>query len=229
VLTLESVIGQSQVEPGNRTTIHFIGCLGFHGAPYEQEGIRHVFLTHSHVDHSASLPIFIENAWTPAGELPSDLRQVGDFWMPYKRHIFNDVMWPDFVFLSKKMYPFLRLCPLDAELPVEAGGLRITPVRLNHVVPTFGFVITDDQNAVIVAGDTGPTERLWEVAHQTSGLRAVFLEACFPNSLKRLAEASLHLTLRRETGAVHDFSRRRRILVGQRARAGSVRRSHCQA
>lgn len=110
-----------------------------------------------------------------------------------QRHIFNDVMWPDFVFLSKKMHPFLRLCPLDTELPVEAGGLRITPVRLNHVVPTFGYVIADGQTTIIVAGDTGPTERLWEVAHQAAGLRAVFLEACFPNSLKRLAEVSLHL------------------------------------
>lgn len=169
------------------------GCLGFHGTPSEQEMIRHVFLTHSHVDHTASLPIFIENAWTPMGECPR-IYGSSETLDALQRYIFNDVMWPDFVLLSKKMHPFLRLCPLDAEMPVEADGLRITAVRLNHVVPTFGYVITDGHTAVIVAGDTGPTERLWEVAHATSGLRAVFLEACFPNSLKRLAAASLHLT-----------------------------------
>jgi ribonuclease BN (tRNA processing enzyme) len=169
------------------------GCLGLHGTPHEQEKIRHVFLTHSHLDHTASLPIFIENAWTPTGEC-SQIYGSSETLDAVQRHIFNDVMWPDFVFLSKKMHPFLRLCPLGTELPVEADGLRITPVRVNHVVPTFAYVITDDQTAVIVAGDTGPTERLWEVAHQTAGLRAVFLEACFPNSMKRLAEASLHLT-----------------------------------
>ena len=32
------------------------------------------------------------------------------------------------------------------------------------------------------------------MAHKTSGLKAIFLEACFPNSLKGLAEASMHLT-----------------------------------
>ncbi len=42
--------------------------------------------------------------------------------------------------------------------------------------------------------DPGPTKRLWEVAHQTRDLRAVFLEACFPNSLTRLAKVSLHMT-----------------------------------
>jgi ribonuclease BN (tRNA processing enzyme) len=177
----------------NETIAVDAGCLGLHGTPREQETIRHVFLTHSHFDHTATLPIFVENAWTPTGECPR-IYGSSETLDAVQRHIFNDVMWPDFVFLSKNMHPFLRLCLLDTELPVEAGGLRITPVRLNHVVPTFGYVITDDKTAVIVAGDTGPTERLWEVAHQTSGLRAVFLEACFPNSLKRLAEASLHLT-----------------------------------
>jgi ribonuclease BN (tRNA processing enzyme) len=68
------------------------------------------------------------------------------------------------------------------------------PVPVDHLVPTFGYVIADDRSAVIIAGDTGPTARLWEVARQTPDLRAVFLEACFPNSLKRLAEASCHLT-----------------------------------
>jgi ribonuclease BN (tRNA processing enzyme) len=177
----------------NGTVAVDAGCLGLHGTPHEQETIRHVFLTHSHLDHVASLPIFLENVWTPVGECPL-IYGSSETLDAVQRYIFNDVMWPDFVFLSKKTHPFLRLCPLDAELPVEADGLRITPVRVNHQVPTFGYVISDDQTAVIVAGDTGPTERLWEVAQKTSGLRAVFLEASFPNSMKRLAEISFHLT-----------------------------------
>jgi len=109
-------------------------------------------------------------------------------------HIFNDVMWPDFVALSENMPAYLRLCPLQAEVAVEADGLRITPVWVGHVVPPFGYVVSDGESAVIVAGDSGPTTRLWEVAHRTAGLRAIFLEACFPNAMNRLAEMSLHLT-----------------------------------
>ena len=177
----------------NRTVAIDAGSLGFHGTPQEQEAIRHVFLTHSHSDHTASLPIFIENVWTPSGECPRvyGSRETLD---SVQRHIFNDVVWPDFVALSKNMRPFLHLCTLHPEVQVEANGLRIIPVLVDHLVPTFGYVIADDHGAVIVAGDTGPTERLWEVAHQTAGLRAVFLEACFPNSMKRLAETSHHLT-----------------------------------
>jgi hypothetical protein len=83
---------------------------------------------------------------------------------------------------------------LQVEVPVEADGLRLTPVPVEHVVPTFGYVVSDGQSAAIVAGDSGPTARLWEIAHQTSGLRAIFLEASFPNSMTQLAEVSLHLT-----------------------------------
>jgi len=67
-------------------------------------------------------------------------------------------------------------------------------VLVNHVVPTFGYVVDDGESAVIFGGDSGPTDRLWEIAHQTPGLRAVFLEACFPNSMTGLAQASLHMT-----------------------------------
>src|SRR5215470_6514673 len=177
----------------NGTVAIDVGCLGFYGTPQEQETVRHVFLTHSHADHTASLPIFVENAWTPAGNA-ARVYGSSETLDGVQKHIFNNVMWPDFVALSKNMPAFLHLCPIDAETPVQADGLQITPVPVNHVVPTFGYVVSDGKTAIIFGGDSGPTARLWQVAHQTAGLHTVFLEACFPNSLTGLASASLHLT-----------------------------------
>src|SRR5215472_15303729 len=169
------------------------GCLGFWGTPQQQETVRHVFLTHAHADHTASLPIFVENAWTPAEECPM-IYGSAETLEAVQKHIFNDQIWPDFIAISRTMSPFLRVCPLRHEVPARADGLMITPVQVNHLIPTFGFVVSDGESAVIFGGDSGPTERLWEIARQTQGLRAVFLEACFPNSMTRLAEVSLHLT-----------------------------------
>lgn len=170
-----------------------VGCTGCYGSPQEQEAIRNIFLTHSHTDHTASLPILIENAWTPTDQCPTiyGSRETLD---AVQKHIFNNVMWPDFVALSRETPPFLRLSSLRAEMPVKAAGLRLTPVPVHHVVPTFAYVVEDGRSAVIFGADSGPTNRIWEVAHRTPNLRAVFLEACFPNSLHDLARASLHLT-----------------------------------
>ncbi|HEY4049413.1 MAG TPA: 3',5'-cyclic-nucleotide phosphodiesterase [Acidobacteriaceae bacterium] len=197
------LLGSSIPEPARRqyVTSYLIngavgidaGCTGFHDSPQEQEAVKNLFLTHSHIDHTASLPIFVENAWTPAGDCPTiyGSRETLD---AMQKHIFNDVIWPDFIALSRNTSPFLRLCHLEPETPLQAAGLRITPVPVNHVVPTFGFVVSDAHSSVIFGADSGPTDRIWDVAHQTPNLRAVFLEACFPNSLAGLAKVSLHLT-----------------------------------
>jgi ribonuclease BN (tRNA processing enzyme) len=177
----------------NDTVAIDAGCLGFSGTPQEQEAIKHVFLTHSHSDHTATLPIFVENAWTPAGNCPR-IYGSADTLEDVQNHIFNNSIWPDFIALSQKMPPFLQVKPIMAEECVEAGGLRITPVDVNHVIRTFGYVVSDGNAAVIFGGDSGPTDRLWEIAHQTPGLRAIFLEACFPSSMTSLALASLHMT-----------------------------------
>ena len=177
----------------NETVGIDVGCLGFYGTPQEQEAIKHVFLTHSHADHTASLPIFVENAWTPAGNCPR-IYGSHETLDVVQKHIFNNFIWPDFVVLSRDRMPFLYLRPIHPEAPVEADGLKITPVCVNHVVPTFAYIVDDGKSAVIFGADSGPTARLWEVAHQTTTLRAVFLEACFPNCLTSLAMASRHLT-----------------------------------
>jgi ribonuclease BN (tRNA processing enzyme) len=39
------------------------GSLGFYRPAHDQARIRHVLLTHTHIDHLASLPIFVENAF----------------------------------------------------------------------------------------------------------------------------------------------------------------------
>jgi ribonuclease BN (tRNA processing enzyme) len=177
----------------NGTVAVDAGCLGLHGTPRDQETVRHVLLTHAHADHIATLPLFIENVWNSSPDCPSvyGSPQTLD---ALRRSIFNNEIWPDFVALSERMPPFLRLQSLQPEVPFEAGGLTVTPVWVDHSIPTFGYVVQDGGTAVIFAGDSGPTTRLWEVAHETAGLRAVFLEASFPNSMRAIAEASRHLT-----------------------------------
>lgn len=189
-----------------------VGCTGCYGSPQEQEVIRNIFLTHSHTDHTASLPILVENAWTPTDECPT-IHGSAETLDAVQKHIFNDVMWPDFVAISRSTSPFLRLSPLQPETPIEVAGLRLIPVPVDHIVPTFAYVVDDGRSAVIFGADSGPTNRIWAVAHRTPNLRAVFLEACFPNSLHDLAKASLHLTPEMFAGEVAKIPRGVRVIA----------------
>ena len=168
------------------------GSIGFAPLPV-QRAIQHVFLSHAHLDHVASLPIFLDNVYKPGPEAVS-LYAGKPTWDALQQHLFNDVVWPDFVRLSLSESPFFHFQPIESGVAVSAAGLTIHPVSLDHVISTLGFIIDDGTSAVAIVSDTSPTDRIWEVARSLPHLKAVFLEASFPNSLQWLADKANHLT-----------------------------------
>ena len=80
--------------------------------------------------------------------------------------MFNNRTWPDFVALSEGEYRLLRLEALEPDRPIEVAGLKITPIPVDHVVPTLGFLVEDGRSAVVIASDTGPTDLLWRRASE---------------------------------------------------------------
>ena len=169
------------------------GCIGFYRTPREQRRIKHLFLSHTHMDHLASLPTFLVNTYTGDGDCVTVYGS--EFVLDcLRRDVFNDRLWPDFLRLSVEGPPFLKLQLLRPGQTVECGGLRVTPEAVDHLVPTMGFLIEDEAVAVVISSDTGPTGALWERANRAANLKAVFVETAFPDALDGLAEASKHLT-----------------------------------
>jgi len=77
----------------------------------------------------------------------------------------------------------------------EIGPLRITAVRMNHPVETFGFRLEHAGRSLAYSADTGPTEALVELAHDADVL---LCEASFAPPADAAAAAALpdglHLT-----------------------------------
>lgn len=169
------------------------GSIGYLPSIADQRRIRTVFLSHSHLDHVASLPIFLDNVYEHGPNCPT-IYAGAEVIAALRSDFFNERVWPDFVRLSGEESPFLRLVELKAEIPVDVGGVSITPVALNHVVPTFGFLIEDAAAAVAIVCDTLPTERVWQLLGEATNLAAVFIEVSFPNSMQWLADKAKHLT-----------------------------------
>jgi ribonuclease BN (tRNA processing enzyme) len=169
------------------------GCLGFHRTAQEQAQVQHVLLSHSHIDHIGSLPIFVDNVFEAARSCVTVYGGAAVLEC-LRKDIFNDRVWPDYFRLASADAAFLKLEQLEPDQTVTIAGLRITPVLVDHVVPTLGFVIQDEDAAIVIVSDTGPTERIWEYANRTPSLKAVFLEVTFPTALTALAELTKHLS-----------------------------------
>ncbi|HZY83201.1 MAG TPA: 3',5'-cyclic-nucleotide phosphodiesterase [Gemmataceae bacterium] len=188
------------------------GCLGFAHSPEQQARVRHVLLSHTHLDHLASLPIFLENVYEADGPGVT-IHGSTPVLECCQRDLFNDRIWPDFVALSRDGMPFLKLSPFEPGQTIDLDGLRITAVALDHVVPTVGYLIADADSTVAFVSDTGPTDAVWRHANAASNLKAVFLEATFPNSLTWLAEVSKHLTPALFAGEAAKLTRPARLIA----------------
>jgi ribonuclease BN (tRNA processing enzyme) len=177
----------------NRRIALDAGAIGFWGTPEEQLVIDHLLLTHAHLDHIASLPIFLENVYDLRDRPPVVYasRAVLDV---LQRDVFNEQVWPDFVALSQRTRPFVSLVHFEAGETIEVEGMQITAVAVNHTVPTNGFLLRDESGTVAFVPDTAPTEEIWVRASACSDLLAVVVETTFPDELDWLACESKHLT-----------------------------------
>ena len=173
----------------------------------EQRAVRHVVLTHTHMDHTATLPFLIENIFGSNDE-PVTIYCTSKSLAAVRRHLFNNDTWPDFSRIPDHLYPMVAFEAIEPERPIvirglHGGDLEVTAIPVNHIVPTVGLVLRQGGASVVFTSDTGPTDRIWEVANAAEDLVALIVECSFPNRLQEVADVSLHLTpatLSRELG-----------------------------
>jgi len=161
----------------------------------EQIRVRHVVLTHSHSDHVNSLPFFIENIFGRIQE-PVKIHSLPACIDVVQQHLFNNAIWPDFASIPDRVLPMMEFRPAPTMATIKMAGLRITMVPVNHVVPTVGLVVEEGDKAIVFSGDTAPTQSLWAVANglHDGVVKALLVEASFPNRMQPLADISKHLT-----------------------------------
>lgn len=169
------------------------GSLGLYRTPVEQAAVRHVFISHTHLDHWATLPIFLINVFDMAAG-PVTLHASELVLECLREDVFNGRVWPKFLEMTDEGRRFVNVNPIAAGQTMQIEGLRITAVAVDHVVPTLGFILEDDAAAVVIPSDTAATTEIWQRADRTPNLKAVFLEATLPNELAGLAEVTKHLT-----------------------------------
>ncbi len=171
------------------------GSVGIALGLEAQRALRHVVVTHAHVDHIATLPILVAEVFPFLNE-PVCIYAAPEVLRSLREHVFNDAIWPDFrrITLADGSAPGLRYQEIAPPTPFHVGELRLTPVWTNHTVPTVGLAVEDAEGAVIITSDTYHTDEIWAVANRLAGLRAVFVDVSYPNEMEALARDSKHLT-----------------------------------
>jgi ribonuclease BN (tRNA processing enzyme) len=155
--------------------------------------VKHVVLTHTHADHTVSLPVFLENVHglgavvtvNGSAAVLDGLRQ----------DVFNGRTFPDLVGRPPPDEPpFVKLRELTPGKRRKLGTHAVTAVALNHNVPTVAVLVESADAGVLVVTDTGPSDDVWALAAKARNLKAVLLEATFPAELQWLADKAKHLT-----------------------------------
>ena len=165
-----------------------IGDLGLE----DLDGIRHVFLTHAHLDHIAGLPMLADSIFEPDFEVPLTVYAREETLAAIQDHLFNDAIWPDFARLPSPERPMLRyrvLCPGDT---ITIGDRRFYAIDVTHTVPSLGFTVRDSNGAFAVSGDTKTNETLWPVLNACDDLRLLVIEVSFPDEMEALAAEAGH-------------------------------------
>lgn len=155
--------------------------------------VRDIIVTHPHLDHIASLPIFIDDLY-PTLKEPMRVYATEEVIGLLERDVFNWNVYPRFSDLKNDYGPVMEYVPIPVGTPFKVAHLDVVAVPVNHIVPTVGLVVSDGKASVAFSSDTAETEQFWTVVNGMKDLDALLIEASFPDRMAKLAEVSRHFT-----------------------------------
>ncbi len=154
--------------------------------------IDHIFVSHSHLDHVASIPFLVDTVcWMRRSPIVVyGIKETLDI---LRAHLFNWRIWPDFTQIPNAEKPFMVYREILTGETVHLGSRRITAIPANHTVPAVGYSLEAPGGALIYSGDTASNDALWQVVNTTPNLKYLIIETAFSNKERDIALASKHL------------------------------------
>lgn len=115
--------------------------------------IDHVFLTHSHLDHVAALPLMLD-AVSSLRSQPVQVHALAATIAALQAHIFNNVIWPDFSRIPSAQVPFLQYRPVAEGDVIQVEGALVSVLPAVHTVPAVGYAVQGSKGWWAFSGDT---------------------------------------------------------------------------
>lgn len=157
----------------------------------ELAAIDHVFLTHTHLDHIACLPLMIDTV-ADRRNRPLTVYGTKAVLTILRNHIFNWAVWPDFSEIPTAEAPFMRFQTIEVGEPVTLGKRTLTALPVDHTVPAVAYCVDSGASSLVFSGDTGECTAFWQAVNRIGNLNYLIVECAFSNREARLARISKH-------------------------------------
>lgn len=154
--------------------------------------IDHIFVTHSHLDHIAFIPLLLDTVMG-LRKSPVTLHATQAVIDILQAHIFNWKIWPDFNQIPNRHKPFLVYEAMSLGDKVTINHKTITALPANHVVPAVGYQIDSTNASLVFTGDTVGGNDFWQAVNTIKNLKYLIIETAFSNAEAVLALRSKHL------------------------------------
>lgn len=183
-----------------------LGSLSGH----DMANIDHVFITHSHLDHIAVLPLLLERVYVTRTR-PVVIYACRETLATLQEHVFNWSIYPDFAALplyGREHNALIHYHTLKENQVIEVEGWRVHGVAMDHTVAGLSYIFKSDEVCFAFTGDTKSLSQL-----ASKSLDILITEVSFPDELEKLAQTTRHMTpsmLKRE---VAQFSKLPRLWI----------------
>jgi len=159
-----------------------------------QSKIKHIFITHAHLDHIRSIPFLADNIAVSKKTHRINILSIPPVLRTIKKHLFNSTMWPDFTIIPDYDRAILNLIRLKVGKSTNVDSYTITPYKVSHTVPAVGYLVEDEKGRrFFYTGDTRPSTETWKKIGNKK-INCLIIDVSFPNSMGFMAIRTGHLT-----------------------------------
>lgn len=157
--------------------------------------IKNILISHVHFDHIKGIPFLTDVVFGKIKE-PINIIGIKEVIEDLKKHMLNNIIWPDFTAIPQNDSgsPVIKLREIKDGVFEQVGDFEVKAVRVNHTIPTTGFIIRRKNMSILYSSDTKATEEIWKEAKKTDNLKAAIIEASFPTNTQKIADSSGHFT-----------------------------------
>ena len=167
---------------------------GFHQLNIEEmQAVKDVLITHAHLDHVTMLCFWIDCQVINGSSVTIHCQQ--ETAEIIRTHLFNNAIWPDMEQILVQNDAAVHFNIIEPFQTLTISGVSVTPLPVNHGVPTLGFCLHGDkENFVFCADMIDAPETFWQYLNQLDNFDRMTMEISFPNEMEEIARQSYHLT-----------------------------------